>query len=106
MYHIQGLIDRYAEACIQEALEYQELQGLGGGKKFAAIAATRAETRDLLEAAIRAKIEGLVAVKALIDESRGVAGLRLNGDESAWAELRTGGRFEQWLLAFDKALGA
>ena len=35
--------------------------------------------------------KGLAAVAALIAESRGVAGLHLNGDEAPWDELRTGG---------------
>lgn len=33
----------------------------------------------------------------------GVAGLHQNGDVASWSELRTGGRFEAWLLAFDTA---
>ena len=47
------------------------------------------------------------AVKAvcdLMDESAGVYGLHLNGDPSPWDELRTGGRFEEWLVDFDKTL--
>lgn len=49
-------------------------------------------------------VEGLLAVEALINESRGVFGLHLNGDSSPWDELRTGGRFEGWLSKFDEAL--
>ena len=45
--------------------------------------------------------KGLEAVEELIDQSSGVAGLHLNGDIASWSELRTGGRFEAWLLAFD-----
>jgi hypothetical protein len=48
--------------------------------------------------------KGLEAVATLIDESRGVEGLHLNGDIAPWDELRTGGRFETWLLDFDNAL--
>lgn len=44
------------------------------------------------------------AVLALINDSRGVVGLHLNGDEASWDELRTGGRFEEWLSPFDDAL--
>jgi hypothetical protein len=47
---------------------------------------------------------GLKAVQGLIEESRGICGLHLNGDEAPWDELRTGGRFEEWLLDFDKAI--
>jgi len=49
-------------------------------------------------------VEGLLAVADLISDSHGVAGLHLNGDVASWDELRTGGRFESWLLAFDYAL--
>lgn len=47
---------------------------------------------------------GLKAVEDLMADSYGVYGLHLNGDVAPWAELRTGGRFEEWLLAFDDAL--
>jgi len=50
-------------------------------------------------------VDGLLAVEALINESSGVFGLHLNGDPSPWSELRTGGRFEEWLVAFHEALG-
>ena len=44
------------------------------------------------------------AVLALIEESYGVAGLHLNGDVASWTELRTGGRYEDWLFDFDQAV--
>ena len=44
-------------------------------------------------------------VKSLIEESRGVYGLHLNGDESPWSELEQGGRFER-LGALPDALAA
>lgn len=44
------------------------------------------------------------AVLALMNDSHGVVGLHLNGDEAPWDELRTGGRFEEWLSPFDAAL--
>ena len=47
---------------------------------------------------------GLLAVEDLINDSYGVTGLHLNGDVAPWTELRTGGRFEEWLLPFDDAL--
>lgn len=47
---------------------------------------------------------GIKAVDALIAESSGVTGLHLNGDVAPWTELRTGGRFEEWLHDFDAAL--
>ena len=49
---------------------------------------------------------GLEAVESLINESHGVGGLHLNGDFAPWGEIRTGGRFEEWLVAFDDALNA
>jgi len=48
--------------------------------------------------------KGLNAVAALIKESYGVSGLHLNGDIASWDELRTGGRFEDWLIDFDTAI--
>ena len=47
---------------------------------------------------------GVNAVANLIDNSTGVEGLHLNGDIAPWNELRTGGRFESWLVDFDDAL--
>ncbi len=46
---------------------------------------------------------GIASVHALINESFGVAGLHLNGDIATWEELRTGGRFAEWLDALDVA---
>lgn len=47
---------------------------------------------------------GIAAVADLIDNSTGVKGLHLNGDIAPWDELRSGGRFESWLVDFDEAL--
>ena len=47
---------------------------------------------------------GINAVANLIDNSTGIEGLHLNGDIAPWDELRTGGRFESWLVDFDDAL--
>jgi len=47
---------------------------------------------------------GLTDVEELIDNSSGVGGLHLNGDMAPWTELRTGGRFEEWLKNFDAAI--
>ena len=46
---------------------------------------------------------GLRAVQALMAESYGVSGLHLNGEIAPWISLRTGGHFEEWLVAFDEA---
>jgi len=40
---------------------------------------------------------GIKAVRSLINESQGVAGLHLNGDIVEWSELEAGGRSEEWL---------
>jgi hypothetical protein len=61
----------------------------------------RAEAAEAECARLR---EALAAVASLIDESDGVAGLHRNGDIATWGELRTGGRFEEWLAPFDAAL--
>ncbi len=49
-------------------------------------------------------VAGITAVVDLMNESIGVDGLHRNGDVASWDELRTGGRFECWLMAFDDAL--
>ena len=47
---------------------------------------------------------GLHAVRDLIADLKGVVVLHLNGDIALWNELRTGGRFEEWLKPFDDAI--
>lgn len=47
--------------------------------------------------------EGIRAVRTLIDESQGVAGLHLNGDIAPWDELEEDGRYGDWLAAFADA---
>jgi hypothetical protein len=48
---------------------------------------------------------GLKAVENLINDSYGVSGLHMNGNVAPWDDLRTGGRYEAWLVDFDVALG-
>ena len=48
---------------------------------------------------------GLNAVQELINDSHGVIGLHLNGDVAPWDSLLEGGYYEDWLLAFGKAMG-
>lgn len=48
--------------------------------------------------------EGLSAVNILICESEGVYGLHLNGDPAPWFSLRSGGKYESWLIEFDDAM--
>lgn len=49
-------------------------------------------------------VRGINAAANLMDNSAGVEGLHLNGDVAPWSDLRTGGRFEGWLVDFDEAL--
>ena len=57
-----------------------------------------------LSEVIEKLVRGINAAANLMDNSTGVDGLHLNGDVAPWGELRTGGRFEEWLVAFDEAL--
>lgn len=72
----------------------------------------RSDLRAILAAVARGQealerlAAGLLAVESLVNESHGVSGLHLNGDVADWESLRTGGRFEEWLLAFDAAISA
>lgn len=59
---------------------------------------------ELSKEELKKVYQGLISVEALINESSGVSGLHLNGDEASWIELRTGGHLEEWLLEFDEAL--
>jgi hypothetical protein len=45
--------------------------------------------------------EAVTAVRFLIDNSTGVAGLQLNGDITPWADLQVGGKYEEWLMGFN-----
>lgn len=72
-----------------------------GGQRVATLQLTKQMETELAVAR-----KGLEAVASLIDESHGVGGLHLNGDLAPWDELRTGGEFEEWLIAFDDALNA
>uniref|UniRef100_A0A6H1Z8N2 Uncharacterized protein n=1 Tax=viral metagenome TaxID=1070528 RepID=A0A6H1Z8N2_9ZZZZ len=56
-----------------------------------------------LEAQNAVMREAINAVAGLIDESRGVYGLHLDGDTSPWDELLAGGRFEEWLVDLSAA---
>lgn len=82
---------------------YCRCPGCGECKAHANEAALRAKLATA-ERERDAAIRGLNAVEALINESYGVAGLHLNGDVAPWSDLRTGGRYEPWLLAFDAAI--
>lgn len=74
---------------------------VGGHAHYLSLELARTLERELAVAR-----NGLEAVESLINESNGVGGLHLNGDFAPWSDLRTGGRFEEWLVAFDDALNA
>lgn len=42
------------------------------------------------------------ALANVMSESEGVAGLHLNGDVAEWDSLTRGGKFEDWLKAYDE----
>jgi len=65
--------------------------------------ARAADELERLEACRRQLLCGITAVKNLIDNSDGVTGLHLNGDDAPWAELRSDGRYP-WLVPLDVAL--
>ena len=46
---------------------------------------------------------GLLSVRQLMNDSYGVDGLHENGEVAPWNELEQGGRFEEWLYAFNRA---
>lgn len=63
-----------------------------------------ADALDAKDARIAELEAGVLAVSELISESRGVAGLHLNGDDEApWGDLLEGGRYEAWLRDFSAA---
>ena len=55
------------------------------------------ELKNRLERGRKA-IEACEAVFDLINNSRGVTGLHLNGDDALWHDLLRGGQFESWLI--------
>lgn len=61
-------------------------------------------TRPNPEYDVQGLVAGLMAVRQLIENSRGVAGLWNDGDEAPWEQLRADGEYEGWLLHFDKAM--
>lgn len=46
---------------------------------------------------------GIQSVRQLMNDSYGVAGLHENGEMAPWNDLEQGGRFEEWLYAFNRA---
>ena len=54
---------------------------------------------ERLQARVQELEAALAAVRNLINNSEGVAGLHLNGDVAPWDELLKGGEYEGWLGA-------
>lgn len=52
------------------------------------------------ERVLRALAKLYVDLKALIEDSIGVAGLHKNGDLALWHDLVRGGQFEDWLTSY------
>ncbi len=48
-------------------------------------------------------VKGINAVRDVINNSHGVIGLHLNGDIAEWAQLESGGHFQEWLEDFNDA---
>ena len=80
---------------------YNNLESARGGMNTDDIEKAIADIEDYR---LQKLIAGLLAVERLINESGGIWGLHRNGNNSPWGELRTGGRFENWLYEFDDAL--
>lgn len=89
----------------------------GRGEEADAIDKTACMLTAYMEGMVKASVDGSMAeelaralekaceaVCELIDNSRGVDGLHLNGDVAEWDDLRSGGRYESWLVEFDEAL--
>jgi hypothetical protein len=68
----------------------------------ARLAVAEKRTADL-EAALHS---ALIAIDTLINESKGVDGLHLNGDMAPWGDLIAGGKYEEWLLPLEEARAA
>ena len=98
--------------CLKDATGLIDQLRARNAELEAEVARLRKALAESLEASARCAIHsnklsmGIAAVRNLINESQGVAGLHLNGDLALWCELRTGGQFEGWLLDFDKVLEA
>jgi len=90
---IETIIERYEKGFYQPHSEERRKEATAGSAELAAIREENARLRA-----------GIVAVQGLIEESRGVDGLHLNGDLALWEELLAGGRFEEWLKDFSAAL--
>lgn len=60
---------------------------------------------DPRDEALRIAREALIELQNLMEETTGVYGLHLNGDNSPWSEIEKGGRFER-LTSFPDAISA
>ena len=83
-----------------EILEQCRINGIGAEREAALLGKVAQQS-----AALKLARVALGEMQDLIDESYGVYGLHLNGDESPWSELEQGGRFER-LITLNEALAA
>ena len=83
-----------------EILEQCRINGMGAEREAALLGKVAQQS-----AALKLARVALGEMQDLIDESYGVYGLHLNGDESPWSELEQGGRFER-LITLNEALAA
>ncbi len=83
-----------------EILEQCRINGMGAERESALLGKVAQQS-----AALKLAKEALTEMQDLIDESYGVYGLHLNGDESPWSEIEQGGMFER-LTTLPEALAA
>ena len=83
-----------------EILDQCRINGMGAEREAALMAKVERQS-----AALKLARVALGEVQDLIDDSHGVYGLHLNGDESPWSEVEQGGRFER-LTTLPEALAA
>ena len=88
-----------------ERLKKEATTWLNGSNINQAIIAQQAERIKEQSAALKLAREAIAEMQGLIEESHGVYGLHMNGDDSPWNEIEHGGRFER-LTTLNEALAA
>lgn len=79
----------------------EDLENARGGCNTGDIEAAVSAIEDYYT---RVMAQGILEIEELMNESKGIYGLHLNGDVSPWEELRSGGKYEEWLNKFEVAL--
>ena len=83
-----------------EIIEQCRLNGMGAEREAALLGKVERQS-----AALKLARDAITEIQGLIEESHGVYGLHMNGDDSPWNELEQGGRFER-LTTLNEALAA